>query len=466
MARMPSAAHLSRDTLRALLLMLGLMVGCTNHGRMPPRTTPVGQTHVNGASSADAEHKDTLPEGPSPGPLVSRSPSVQHVVPPPTWARGFLVYERETIIRRAPTDQSERVGTTHAQVVLPFKARHLGPGCPSAWIELAPFGYVCGDDGEFTRERPRGAPAAPSAPIPFEYAFVAVDGARAFADVRYWGMDEYAEAYGEGFALRITGYTTYDGVQFARLRNGLFMEAAMLRAARPSEFEGHLFEPPRANAASRGEIVGGWVKPARAAIRDRVGGAIIGRLPARTFVTVRERAGRVVHVTLSDGEVGVIDAKDVHLIRTAPRPGDVHSDEIWIDVDLEQQVLALFKGDALLFATLVSTGRPTAQSRTPTGTFRIWVKLDFSDMDDLERIDVESNYAMQDVPWVQFFEKGHGLHAVYWHDNFGEPRSHGCVNLAPKDAHRLFQMTRPALPMGWHAILPNDEHPGTVVRVR
>ena len=45
---------------------------------------------------------------------------------------------------------------------------------------------------------------------------------------------------------------------------------------------------------------------------------------------------------------------------------------------------------------------------------------------------------------------GYALHAAYWHDQFGTPRSHGCINLAPKDAARLFAFTKPEVPEGWH----------------
>ena len=64
------------------------------------------------------------------------------------------------------------------------------------------------------------------------------------------------------------------------------------------------------------------------------------------------------------------------------------------------------------------------------------------------------------------FAEGVGLHAAFWHDDFGHPRSHGCVNLSPRDARRLFAWTTPELPPGWDAILTTESQPGTIVRVR
>jgi lipoprotein-anchoring transpeptidase ErfK/SrfK len=78
----------------------------------------------------------------------------------------------------------------------------------------------------------------------------------------------------------------------------------------------------------------------------------------------------------------------------------------------------------------------------------------------------EGTYALRDVPYIQYFESGFALHAAYWHDVFGKKRSHGCVNLSPIDAHRVFKWTEPAIPEGWHAVNSGEEHgEGTVVIV-
>ncbi|WP_437614997.1 L,D-transpeptidase [Sorangium sp. So ce834] len=69
----------------------------------------------------------------------------------------------------------------------------------------------------------------------------------------------------------------------------------------------------------------------------------------------------------------------------------------------------------------------------------------------------EGTYALKDVPYIQYFASGYALHAAYWHDVFGTPRSHGCINLAPIDAHRVFLWTDPPVPPGWHAINTGEE---------
>src|SRR5690606_24390675 len=78
----------------------------------------------------------------------------------------------------------------------------------------------------------------------------------------------------------------------------------------------------------------------------------------------------------------------------------------------------------------------------------------------------EDLYQLRDVPYIQYFNKGQALHAAYWHDVFGKPRSHGCVNLSPIDAHRVFQWTEPAMPSEWHGLnAGSDMGEGTTVVV-
>jgi lipoprotein-anchoring transpeptidase ErfK/SrfK len=80
----------------------------------------------------------------------------------------------------------------------------------------------------------------------------------------------------------------------------------------------------------------------------------------------------------------------------------------------------------------------------------------------------ENPYRVDDVPWVQYFVGGYALHAAYWHDDFGQPRSHGCINLSPRDARTLFNRTAPAIPVGWHGVVSGrgGAAQGTWVRVR
>lgn len=140
----------------------------------------------------------------------------------------------------------------------------------------------------------------------------------------------------------------------------------------------------------------------------------------------------------------------------------------WIDISLLNQTLTLWEGDVAVYATLVATGRdglgePGKTLSTPQGTFRIYQKHVTTTMDS----DVaEQEFELRDVPWVMYFKGGYAVHASYWHDDFGRPRSHGCVNLAPIDARYVFHWSSPSVPDHWHAMNAGDHtEKGTIVHI-
>ena len=135
----------------------------------------------------------------------------------------------------------------------------------------------------------------------------------------------------------------------------------------------------------------------------------------------------------------------------------------WIDVSILHQSLVAYEGTTPKYVTLVSTGAdglgdPKTTHSTIQGIFLIHTKHVSVTMDN---DDANDAFDLRDVPFVQYFNEGYALHAAYWHDDFGTPRSHGCVNLAPIDAAWLFGFTTPDVPDGWHAAL--TLHKGTLV---
>jgi hypothetical protein len=110
-------------------------------------------------------------------------------------------------------------------------------------------------------------------------------------------------------------------------------------------------------------------------------------------------------------------------------PGELSDEGRWIDVDLGDQTLTAYEGSDPIMTFLVSTG--TTAHPTVTGQFRIWVKLESTRMKG-------PGYDLKDVPYTMYFYEGYGLHGAYWHNNFGTPMSHGCVNLSISDSAWLF----------------------------
>jgi hypothetical protein len=140
----------------------------------------------------------------------------------------------------------------------------------------------------------------------------------------------------------------------------------------------------------------------------------------------------------------------------------------WIDVSILNQTMVLYEGDTPVYATLTSTGRdglgdPGKTYSTPQGNFRILQKHVTTTMDSQV---ADSEFELRDVPWVMYFKGGYAIHAAYWHDDFGRPRSHGCINLAPIDARYVFEWSTPDVPAHWHAAYASESFgQGTLLNV-
>jgi lipoprotein-anchoring transpeptidase ErfK/SrfK len=110
-------------------------------------------------------------------------------------------------------------------------------------------------------------------------------------------------------------------------------------------------------------------------------------------------------------------------------PENILEGERWIDVDLTNQRTYAYEGSTLINTFIVSTG--TQYHPTVAGQYHIYVKYRYSDM-------AGPGYYLPDVPFTMYFYQGYSFHGTYWHDNFGVPMSHGCVNMRTSDAEWLY----------------------------
>jgi hypothetical protein len=154
--------------------------------------------------------------------------------------------------------------------------------------------------------------------------------------------------------------------------------------------------------------------------------------------------------------------------KPGPPPPGLKPGEKWVDVNLTTQTLVAYEGEKPVYATLVSSGKrdlqnPDKDHPTPKGSFRIREKHIAATMDG--DVATDGPYSIEDVPWIMYFSGSYALHGAFWHSNFGHTKSHGCVNLSPVDAHRMFGWTDPQLPEGWHGVSATDQKPGTRVIV-
>lgn len=117
------------------------------------------------------------------------------------------------------------------------------------------------------------------------------------------------------------------------------------------------------------------------------------------------------------------------------------TEQRWIQIDLSNQRLIAWEGTKPVYAVIVSTGK----TATPTvlGTFAIQTKHRLARM-------AGPDYDVSNVPHTMYFHRGYAIHGAYWHNRFGTPVSHGCVNVAPKHAAWLFNWASVGTPVVVH----------------
>lgn len=180
----------------------------------------------------------------------------------------------------------------------------------------------------------------------------------------------------------------------------------------------------------------------------------LSELPSGTYDT-----------THTNGEYYGVPVQSQRLAATSnPVLGATTTDR-HIEVDLTNQRLMAFEGETKVYEFLISSGK---WGRTPTGTFTIWSKFRYKHMSGGNK-QLGTYYNLPNVPYTMFFAnadvpaaRGFGIHGTYWHNNFGHPMSHGCINMKTEEAEVIFNWTGPVLEDG-NFVRAEDENPGTPV---
>lgn len=144
---------------------------------------------------------------------------------------------------------------------------------------------------------------------------------------------------------------------------------------------------------------------------------------------------------------------------------DIESaEEKHIYINLKTQTLSAYDGDVLFMETPVSTG---LWGKTPTGEFSIWIKLRSTTMSGGSGADY---YNLPNVPYVMYFSnpqvpasRGFGIHGAYWHNNFGHPMSHGCINMKETDVAKLYDWANPVTES--NTTHSSNKNPGTKITI-
>jgi hypothetical protein len=111
-------------------------------------------------------------------------------------------------------------------------------------------------------------------------------------------------------------------------------------------------------------------------------------------------------------------------------------DNRWLTINLYEQTIAAYENGEMIFATMVSSGLDGWW--TQPGVFQVYKKLEADPMQGAFAADRSDYYYLEDVPWILYYDKARAIHGAYWHNGYGYPRSHGCVNVSPADAHWIY----------------------------
>lgn len=136
-----------------------------------------------------------------------------------------------------------------------------------------------------------------------------------------------------------------------------------------------------------------------------------------------------------------------------------------IYIDLSAQRLLATEDGKIVYEFLISSGK---WAPTPTGTFRIWSKLRYTRMSGGDPA-IGTYYNLPNVPFVMYFHneeipktRGFAIHGAYWHNNFGHPMSHGCVNMRIEDVAKLYAWANPPV-SDENTTYATKDNPGTEV---
>lgn len=399
-------------------------------------------------------------------PMPTDLPNIKERLPKST---RTLKVMRKLIVRRKPSTQAAPEGEIKRYSRLPLTPYVTGrDGCRKYWIRVSPRGWVCGDYVQPDRRGPllRKQPIMkPGRFLPGRYAWVRKGGAKLYPNRGAAAADKSSGNIKAGFIVRWKKTISIKGEAYWQNSKFFLIKASRLLRHRPSPFKGgdlRALDYDLPVAIVRAKRKG-------AAVYDAPGGKILERVKHHSVHEVFEskriaeprKKRRTKFYRIGEGRW--IRARRVISAWPTPKvPPGLKPCEKWVEIVIDHQSLVAYEGTEPVYVTMITSG----DKRHPTkyGIFRMWWKKAQTDM--TSSMAGAEQYRVDDVPWAQFFYLGQALHGAYWHSDWGNRRSHGCINLAPKDAKWLYDWTAPHVPDGWLSRYGDEKHPGTLVRVR
>jgi hypothetical protein len=342
-----------------------------------------------------------------------------------------------------------------------------GRGCGGdGWAHVGNGGFVCLKHSKQTSKTPRMMPGTRGGDVlPYFFAENRKDvPAKRWRSLQsFLRGDEPKTVYSPGRDFAFVSLMRQNGQNVFIDKRGRVMLERELERYRPSSFEGRdLVAEPVPEGQQLAWAVDWPATTVRVAADPEAEAVRTLDYHAEYFVEpepVRSPTGGLWY-ELVDG--GFVRARDIRRMESvvALVGEEVADDEIWLDVELDQQVLTVMRGTTPVYTTLISSG---LKGPTPRGLFRINEKHAFGSMNS--RPGAAEAYAVEAVPFVQYIDGNIALHGAYWHDRFGFRISHGCVNLSPRDARKVYSFTGPHARGGWEDVYEDEGDLGTRVRI-
>ena len=389
---------------------------------------------------------------------------------PPKVAQGERrahAYQYTSRVFSRPHKKPFAIGYVRRGMVLHAVDRVPGSGCSGTWYKLDTQGVVCDRDGFSVAREPRELPEQRTPNVrralPFRYAKVKSHDALRFfripsveeeaAIVNALELDtelpEVVDTKLDGvYLLALDRTEQADGRTFVRTVRGRYVKKSDLEPKPEPRMRGVVLREGR--TLPYAFVYGAKEDKAPVFRLDEDGSLKRAGIADHHAHLKVARESKVDGKPVVVGDNGlVLERSRVRLARKHKRPSDVPRNAQWIHVDLTEQVLVAYEGDAPVFVTLVSSGKGKKHA-TPTGLYRVHEKHISTTMSGPDPD--EGVYEVEEVPWTLFYHDSYALHGAYWHDEFGKTRSHGCTNISPVDARWLFYWSDGSLPAGWNAV--------------
>jgi len=394
--------------------------------------------------------------------------------PPAATPIGYRQTQRPLMVYVEPRLGSEFRGKIRVGEIFEFYERVPGEGCRGeGWGRIGEAAFVCLHQTEATDEEATVLPGRlVDGLAPFFYARLKPKrGGDDNPPAPRWrsrrAMKEDAEPEGllePAHDYAFVGRRRFRGGAVLYTPRNRVVREGDLQRMKPSDFAGRNV---RARPIPSATVMAWSISWPYALVRaePRPDAEELGRakLHAELYVHDEPQVHRgETWYPVADPVAGWVLADEVRRWVPMAAPSDVREDETWLDIDLREQVLGVYRGESLEFVTLISSGN--YKHGTPAGLFRVESKWAWADM--RSRAGDDESYFVEGVPWVQYFRGRYALHGTFWHNRFGRRTSHGCINLSAHDARWVYERTSPVAKPGWIVINEHVKELGTLVRIR